>query len=97
MSDCSTSTDIGVNCIGAGIRVQVYAYLVDYFMADVELDEATLLVDDLGADSLDLLHVVQAFNDMFCIDIDADLLPRMLTVGGVCEVVELKLQCRSIH
>ena len=72
----------------AVIRAEVVACLEEYFIADIALLDDTLLVDDLGADSLDLLHVMQMINDMFNIEIDVDSLPRMLTVGGVCGVVE---------
>lgn len=78
--------------LSTDLCAQVKAYLADYFVAGMELEEATLLVDDLGADSLDLLQVTQTLNDMFGIEIDADLLPRMLTVGGVCDVVK-QLRC----
>ncbi|MBB3211538.1 acyl carrier protein [Herbaspirillum sp. Sphag1AN] len=67
---------------------KVNAFLADYFMVKGDLEEATCLVDDLGADSLDLLQVIQELSDIFQIGISADHLPRMLTVGGVCEVVE---------
>jgi len=33
------------------------------------------------------LQVVYMLNEIFLIEIDVDLLPRMLTVGGVCDVV----------
>jgi len=47
----------------------------------------TLLVDDLGADSLDLLQVAHNLNEMFDIDIDVDTLPQLLSVGGACDLV----------
>jgi len=72
----------------AETQEQVNTFLVDYFMFKGDLEETTCLVDDLGADSLDLLQVIQVLSDIFQIAISADHLPRMLTVGGVCEVVE---------
>jgi len=81
----------------AGLRGQVSVYLAEYFMADAPISEDTLLVDDLGADSLDLLQVVHMLDDMFDIEIDVDCLPRMLTVGGVFDVVlQLRLQAHSV-
>lgn len=72
----------------ATVRERVRCYLAEYFMTgDLPHDEA-LLVDDLGADSLDLLQVVHTLNDMFGLDVDVDWLPEMLTVGGACDVVE---------
>jgi acyl carrier protein len=72
----------------ASIRSKVCTYLAEYFMADISMEDHVVLVDDLGADSLDLLQVVHMLNDMFLIEINVDFLSRMLTVGGVCEVVE---------
>ncbi|MGZ9713418.1 phosphopantetheine-binding protein [Glaciimonas sp. GNP009] len=69
------------------IRKQVLSYLSEYFMADEDLVDETFLIDDLGADSLDLLQVVYTLNEMFIIQIEPDDLPRMLFVGGVCDLV----------
>jgi acyl carrier protein len=69
------------------IRLQVCMYLAEYFIVDIPMKDHLLLVDELGADSLDLLQVVYMLNEIFLIEIDVDLLPRMLTVGGVCDVV----------
>jgi acyl carrier protein len=70
------------------LREQVSTYLAQYFMAAEALSEETRLVDDLGADSLDLLQVAYTLNEMFDIEIDADALPGMLTASGVCDLVE---------
>lgn len=70
------------------LRERVRGFFGDYFMTGNLPDEAALLVDELGADSLDLLQVVHTLNDMFDIDIDVDWLPEMLTVGSACDVVE---------
>lgn len=67
---------------------QINAFLADYFMFTGDFEETTCLVYDLGADSLDLLQVMQGLSDIFQIAISADHLPRMLTVGGMCEVIE---------
>ncbi|MFC6841807.1 acyl carrier protein [Xanthomonas theicola] len=80
------------------LRAQVRRSLADYFMTGGMPDEAALLVDDLGADSLDLLQVVDNLNDMFDVDIGVDLLPQMLTVGGACDVVQrLRQGGRTCH
>lgn len=74
------------------LRGQVRGYLAEYFMTGDLPGEEALLVDDLGADSLDLLQVVHTLNEMFDIDIDVDWLPEMLTVGSACDLVE-RLHC----
>lgn len=70
------------------VRLQVKVFLSDYFMFKGDLTDCIFLVDDLGADSLDLLQVIQTLNDIFQISVSVDHLPRMLTVGGVCDVIE---------
>jgi len=80
----------------AGTREQVNAFLADYFMVNGDFEDTTCLIDDLGADSLDLLQVVQELSDIFQIAISADHLPRMLTVGGVYEIVE-ELRSQTPH
>lgn len=76
------------SAIGQTLREQVQSYLAEYFFVKKEkLTDEVQLVDDLGADSLDLLQVVYTLNDMFDIQIKVDDLSRMLTVGGVCDVV----------
>ncbi|QRX82151.1 acyl carrier protein [Glaciimonas sp. PAMC28666] len=69
------------------MREQVKSYLVEYFFVGKELTDEVLLVDDLGADSLDLLQIVYTLNDMFGVEIKIDDLSRMLSVGGACNVV----------
>lgn len=69
------------------LRKQVKSFLLEYFMADEEPEDKIFLIDDLGADSLDLLQVVYTLNEMFSIQIDADDLPRMLSVDGICDLV----------
>ena len=69
------------------LREQVRRHLAEYFMTGEPPEAEALLVEDLGADSLDLLQVAHTLNDMFDIDIDADALPHMLTVGSACDVV----------
>lgn len=70
------------------LRHGVKCFLQAYFAEDRFCGDDALLVDDFGADSLDLLQVAYSLNDMFGIDIDADSLPELLTVGGACDLVE---------
>jgi acyl carrier protein len=67
---------------------RVRTYIAEYFMFVEPLRDDMHLVDDLGADSLDLLQMVQEFNDLFDIEIDAEALPDMLTVGGAFATVQ---------
>ncbi len=50
--------------------------------ADI-ITEASSFKDDLGADSLDLFELVMALEDEYSIEIPADDLQKMTTVGDV--------------
>lgn len=50
----------------------------------------TSFKDDLGADSLDLFELVMALEDEYSIEIPADDLQELLTVGSVMEYLKNK-------
>ncbi|WP_080421325.1 acyl carrier protein [Burkholderia ubonensis] len=79
----------------APIADMVRRYLADYFSYRDELDDDLQLVDDLGADSLDVLQVAATLEDRFGIRIDADALPNLMTVGGVCRLIERLVEGRG--
>ena len=49
------------------------------------ITESTSLTDDLGADSLDLLQIVTAFEDDFAISIPDEQFEYMQTVGDALD------------
>lgn len=58
---------------------------------DVNIDDLTydtFLVDDLEADSLDLVELVMAFEDEFGIKIEEDRLEEILTIEDIMDVIE---------
>ena len=60
----------------------------DIIVEQLGIDEdkvtpASTLVDDLGADSLDVVELIMAFSDEFGIDIPDDASERISTVGDV--------------
>lgn len=58
---------------------------------DVEEDEITMeshIVDDLGADSLDIVDLIMSFEDEFGIEIPDEEAENIRTVGSVVEYVE---------
>ncbi len=46
------------------------------------------IIDELGADSLDVVEMIMAFSDEFGIDIPDDLAQKMTTVGDIVEYLE---------
>ena len=60
---------------------------------NVEADEITLnttFVDDLGADSLDLFELVMALEDEYSVEIPAEDLQNLATVGDVMNYLKEK-------
>jgi len=55
---------------------------------NVEITEETSFKDDLDADSLDLFEMVMAFEEHFGVDIPAEDLEQLKTVGDVMSYVE---------
>ena len=55
---------------------------------NVEITEETSFKDDLDADSLDLFEMVMAFEEHFGVDIAAEDLEQLKTVGDVMSYVE---------
>lgn len=57
---------------------------------DIELEEITLetsLVDDLKADSLDVVELIMAFEDEFETKIDDDILENIKTVEDILTAI----------
>ena len=52
--------------------------------------EASSFKDDLGADSLDLFELVMALEDEYSVEIPADDLQKLLTVGDVMNYLKEK-------
>ena len=55
-----------------------------------ELTEATSFKDDLGADSLDLFELVMALEDEYSVEIPAEDLEKLTTVGAVMDYLKAK-------
>lgn len=56
----------------------------------IEITEETSLKDDLGADSLDLLELVMAFESEYGVEIPAEDLEGVSTVGDIIEYISKK-------
>ncbi len=54
------------------------------------ITEASSFKDDLGADSLDLFQLVMALEDEYGVEIPADDLQNLLTVGDVMKYLKDK-------
>lgn len=55
---------------------------------EVSITEETNLIDDLGADSLDVVELCLAFEDEFGVHIEDEDLPNIRTVKDVLDYIE---------
>lgn len=53
-----------------------------------EVDENTTFMGDLGADSLDLFQVIMAIEEAFDIEISAEAVESVETVGQAVELIK---------
>lgn len=56
----------------------------------VEITENSSFKEDLGADSLDLFEMVMAFEEEYDIEIPAEDLEKIATVGDIMEYLKSK-------
>jgi acyl carrier protein len=59
------------------------------------ITEGASLIDDLDADSLDVVELVMTLEEEFRVEITDDEADKMLTVRDVTDLVEGKLQARA--
>lgn len=65
--------------------------IADQLSVEVEIiTEASSFKDDLGADSLDLFELVMALEDEYSVEIPAEDLQNLLTVGDVMNYLKEK-------
>lgn len=65
--------------------------IADQLSVDAEtITEESSFKDDLGADSLDLFELVMALEDEYSVEIPADDLQNMATVGDVIKYLKDK-------
>lgn len=55
-----------------------------------KVTEASSFKEDLGADSLDLFELVMALEDEYSVEIPAEDLEKLLTVGQVMDYLKAK-------
>ena len=73
------------------VREKVKKIIVDHLGVDIAkvTDEASF-IDDLGADSLDTVELVMAFEEEFGSEISDSEAEKILTVGDAIKFIESK-------
>lgn len=70
---------------------QIKELVADKLGADAEaITEKTSFKEDLGADSLDLFELVMALEDEYSVEIPAEDLENLTTVGQVMDYLKSK-------
>ena len=62
-----------------------------------ELDLDQRFVEDLGADSLEIMELIMELEDVFNLDIPEEKWRNLKTVGQAIEFVEVALNKHSVH
>ncbi len=57
---------------------------------EAKVTEAASFIDDLGADSLDTVELVMAFEEEFSVEIPDDAAEKIITVKDAVEFINLK-------
>ena len=73
----------------------VYAKIYEIISTGLKIDKEKIhptsrFIDDLGADSLDLVELVMAFEEEFELDIPEDDAEKFLSVQDVISYIDLK-------
>lgn len=70
------------------IRARAKAIVAEHLEVDEEkVTDTASFLDDLGADSLDTVELVLAFEEEFGVDIDDDQAEQMLTFGDAVRLI----------
>lgn len=73
----------------SGIAERVKKIVVDHLGVDeVKVTESASFIDDLGADSLDTVELVMAFEEEFGVEIPDDAAEKITTVKDAITYIE---------
>jgi acyl carrier protein len=73
------------------VEVKVKQIIVEQLGVDeAQVDSTASFVDDLGADSLDIVELVMAFEDAFDLDIPDEDAEKITTVKDAVEYIDGK-------
>ena len=75
----------------ASVEERVKQIIVEQLGVDeAQVDQSASFVDDLGADSLDIVELVMAFEEAFGIDIPDEDAEKITTVKQAIDYIEAK-------
>lgn len=72
------------------LKKRLLELIAEQFNIDVsELNESTNFVDDLNADSIELVEMVMSLEEEFDIKLEDEELLEIHTIGDVIEIIEI--------
>ena len=76
----------------AAVEQKVKQIIVEQLgVAEAQVDNTASVVDDLGADSLDIVELIMAFEEAFDLDIPDEEAEKLATVKDAIDYVESKM------
>ncbi|MBP2025166.1 acyl carrier protein [Peptoniphilus stercorisuis] len=71
------------------MKEKVLELIAEQFDKDIdELNEEMSFIDDLNADSVDIVELVMSIEDEFSVEIEDEELENLKTIGDVLEFIE---------
>lgn len=78
------------------VAEKIYAIIVDSLACDPDkIKSEAVLIDDLGADSLDIIEITMNVEEAFNIEITDDEMLAINTVGESVNLVDSKLAAKA--
>ncbi len=70
------------------VEAETVKKLVAVQLGAVSVSENDRIVEDLGAESMDIVNIIAAVEERYGIHIDESLMPDIATVGGLIGLVQ---------
>ncbi len=76
--------------------MDIYSKVVEIISSQLRVDpdnitESSAIVEDLGADSLDIVEMLMTFEEQFSISVPDEVIPEMRKVSDLVEYLEENL------
>jgi len=76
--------------------MDIYSKVVEIISSQLRVDpenitESSAIVEDLGADSLDIVEMLMTFEEQFSISVPDEIIPEMRKVSDLVEYLEENL------
>jgi len=92
VTQAQSETDEGGNCMTANFDEKIKAIIVEQLdITEEECVPEAAFIDDLGADSLDIVELIMAMEDHFGLEISDDDLEKIRTVKDITDYIKERI------